>query len=444
MSACTACRADIWPGETLTLPAIPAKIVHGEALTGSAVTIKQTDRLIEVTLPARHRHEIDTIIALELDRPASGIAPVSMLNASHSLATGKRATASNVYRNMAQFGPGKAFDDNSETRWATDSGTMSAWLEVDLGKPVTIGRAVIEQAFPELQRVRKFAIEYWQDGSWRPCYQGENLGDTLEVTFRPITAQRVRLNIIEASDGPTIWEFELYPPKKSNLPNSKRNSVRNPPYFWHWFCGAIKRAAEESGTDGTLLGADRTATTPIKPTFVRTSSLASAVGCRASQMCLDPPVANPLAAPRSSAALRPYLSVDRFCWPGSVRQKAARPTSLDQLQGYCKWKMPDDIRGEIHRFSSAWRLADDGVVVHCLQVDRCPGGHRHGGHTYPVGQASENHHHLSLDISRPPVLAPRISDGHSLPGRVFGSKVRWMGRNPSRECKLSGLRSCRR
>ena len=146
-------------------------------------------------------------------RPAR-FAPLAASNVSHSLAAGKKATASNAYRNMAEFGPAKAFDDNSETRWATDSGTKSAWLEVDLGKPVAIGRGVIEQAFPELQRVRKFAIEYWQDGRWQACYRGENLGATLEATFPPITAQRVRLNISEATDGPTIWEFELYPPPK--------------------------------------------------------------------------------------------------------------------------------------------------------------------------------------------------------------------------------------
>ena len=77
---------------------------------------------------------------------------------------------------MAEYGPEKAFDGNGETRWATDAGTKSAWLEVDLGKPAAIGRCVIEQAYPELHRVRTFAVEYWQDGKWRTCYRGENLG----------------------------------------------------------------------------------------------------------------------------------------------------------------------------------------------------------------------------------------------------------------------------
>ena len=130
------------------------------------------------------------------------------------MATGKKATASNVFQGNAQYSADKAFDGDGETRWATDSGTKSAWLEVDLGQPVTIGRAVIDQAFPELQRVRKFAIEYWQNGQWQPCYRGENLEASLVAAFDPVTAQRVRLNITEATDGPTIWEFELFPPNK--------------------------------------------------------------------------------------------------------------------------------------------------------------------------------------------------------------------------------------
>ena len=137
-----------------------------------------------------------------------------MCTPSRSLATGKKATASNVFQGDAQYGADQAFDDNSETRWATDAGTKSAWLEVDLGKLVAVGRAVIAQAYPELKRVRTFAIEYWQDGEWKSCYRGVNLGATHEAAFEPVTAQRVRLNITEATDGPTIWEFQLFPPKQ--------------------------------------------------------------------------------------------------------------------------------------------------------------------------------------------------------------------------------------
>jgi alpha-L-fucosidase len=202
-----------WPGETLTLPVLPAKVVRSRVLTGGQAVVTQAGDRIEITLPASDRQEIDTVVALDLEGSADGIEPLDVRIGSHSLAAGKKATASNVFQGNAGYGADKAFDEDGETRWATDSGTTSAWLEVELGRPATIGRAVIEQAFPELKRVRKFAIEYWQDDQWKPCYRGENLGAKLYAEFDPVTAQRVRLNITEATDGPTIWDFGLLSPK---------------------------------------------------------------------------------------------------------------------------------------------------------------------------------------------------------------------------------------
>ncbi len=123
-----------------------------------------------------------------------------------------KITASNFYKNDPTYGPQAAVDGDDYTRWATDDGTTAAWLEVDLGKPAKVGRAVIQQAFPELKRIKKFAIEYQDGNEWKPCYHGENLGDTLDKRFDPVTAQKFRLNITEATGGPTIWEFQLFKP----------------------------------------------------------------------------------------------------------------------------------------------------------------------------------------------------------------------------------------
>ena len=127
-----------------------------------------------------------------------------------SLTTRAKATASNVYQNQPGTGADKAVDGNSDTRWATDNGIKSAWLELDLGKPSTFSRAVIKQAYPELGRIRKFAIEYLKNDRWQACYQGGRFGAKLGVRFAPVTARRVRLNITESTDGPTLWEFQLF------------------------------------------------------------------------------------------------------------------------------------------------------------------------------------------------------------------------------------------
>jgi alpha-L-fucosidase len=60
-----------WPSDTITLPAIPRKIVTTSVLTGGEATVEQTNTGIEVSVPAAQRDPMDTIVKLELDGPAS-------------------------------------------------------------------------------------------------------------------------------------------------------------------------------------------------------------------------------------------------------------------------------------------------------------------------------------------------------------------------------------
>ena len=198
-----------WSGGSLKLPPIQAKVVRSRVLTGGTAELRQTEAGLEISLPASDRQPLDTVIALDLDRSALGLAALDV-PVEPSLTTHAKATASNVFGNQAEYGPDKAVDGRDDTRWATDASTTSAWLEVDLGRPMRFSRATIIQAFPELKRIRKFAIEYFRDGQWETCYRGEDPGEKLNAEFPPVTAQRVRLNLLDANGGPTIWEFQLF------------------------------------------------------------------------------------------------------------------------------------------------------------------------------------------------------------------------------------------
>ncbi len=198
-----------WSGEKLSLPPIPKKIVASSVLTGGTATIRQTEKSIEISVPKAYRQEIDTIIKLELDGPAGEIAPASLPSA--SLAYRKKVTASNVYQNNSQHGPEKAVDDDPTTRWATDYGVKQAWLEVDMGKPVTLNRVRISEAY---DRVRKFELQCNDKGQWNTIIDGTKIGSEYVKDFEPLTARRVRLSIFDATEGPTIWEFQLLAPKK--------------------------------------------------------------------------------------------------------------------------------------------------------------------------------------------------------------------------------------
>lgn len=197
-----------WPSDTITLPALPRHVTDASLLTGGTVSVQQTDKGIEIQVPQSNRQEIDTIVKLMLNGSAGDIPPISVSSA--SLASGKKATASNVYQKNPAHGPDKAFDDDPGTRWATDSGVKQAWLEVDLGKPVTFSRVSISE---EYGRIRRFELQYKDADTWKTFLQGTRIGDDYSQTFVPVTAQRVRLNILEATEGPTIWEFQLLAPK---------------------------------------------------------------------------------------------------------------------------------------------------------------------------------------------------------------------------------------
>jgi alpha-L-fucosidase len=65
-----------WPGETLTLPAIPARIVSASVLGGGAARVEQSAQRIEISVPPAARDDMDTVVALQLDSPAAALAPV--------------------------------------------------------------------------------------------------------------------------------------------------------------------------------------------------------------------------------------------------------------------------------------------------------------------------------------------------------------------------------
>ena len=198
-----------WSGEKLVLAPVPKKIVAGSVLTGGEASVRQTDEAIEISIPKTDRHEIDTIIKLELEGPADELTPVGVPSA--SLAHGKKARASNIYQKNHHYGPDKAVDDDPATRWATDTGTKQAWLEVDLGEATTFNQVKIAEAY---DRVREFELQYKNSTRWKNFARGTKIGADYSKTFEPVTARQVRLNILSSTDGPTIWEFQLLAPKK--------------------------------------------------------------------------------------------------------------------------------------------------------------------------------------------------------------------------------------
>lgn len=196
-----------WPEEgTLKLPPIPNRVTQATIRSGGSLRWDQTDRGLAMT--ADSPDPLITVIELKIDGDALAIPPVNV-SAAGAVSAGKPARASNVFQNkVAQFGPGKAFDDDPGTRWATDGGTKEAWLEVDLQVPCEVKRASIQEAFPG--RIQAFRILAERDGDWFVCHEGTTVGEDFSVEFPAVVVRRFRLEIKQAAEGPTIEEFQLF------------------------------------------------------------------------------------------------------------------------------------------------------------------------------------------------------------------------------------------
>jgi len=211
-STCKADRINVFvfgaPGrKALQLPAIDRKILAARALTPGEVGVDQTGDGIFIELPTAGKDAIAAVIQLTVDGPAFDVEPVPVYPRGKPIAV-ERASASNVFQKKKEYDPSRAADGDEQTRWATDFGTESAWLELDLGKPRRVSAAWISEAYGN--RVQEFTIDYLDGTEWKTRAKGTILGKDVELDFEPVRARRFRLNISRATEGPTIWEFRLF------------------------------------------------------------------------------------------------------------------------------------------------------------------------------------------------------------------------------------------
>ena len=63
-----------------------------------------------------------------------------------------------------------------------------------------------------IRRVQTFELQYLDGQEWKVLASGTRIGHQKQLTFPPVTAQHVRLNILQAAKSPSIAEFQLFAP----------------------------------------------------------------------------------------------------------------------------------------------------------------------------------------------------------------------------------------
>jgi alpha-L-fucosidase len=58
--------------------------------------------------------------------------------------------------------------------------------------------------------VQQFEFQYRSGSGWRTLFAGTNLGAQFQKRFQTVTAREFRLNILGATEGPTISEMQFF------------------------------------------------------------------------------------------------------------------------------------------------------------------------------------------------------------------------------------------
>lgn len=196
----------------VTLPSLPVAVKSARILHGADVSHSVKDGVLSLDVPADAWDEIDTIVEISITGDSMDIEPIKA--ATHFGIPGARASASVIYGNDPAYAADMALDGDMDTRWATPAGTKKCWMQIDFASETTFAGIQIEEALSKhSSRVKKFELQKKSGDGWETFHTGNGLGAHFKASFKPVTTNAIRLNILDASDGPTITEVLLVPAK---------------------------------------------------------------------------------------------------------------------------------------------------------------------------------------------------------------------------------------
>lgn len=137
-----------------------------------------------------------------------------------NLAAEARATASNTRKQWSVYSPANLVDSDVQTFWATDDNVLSAFVEIDLGQTKSFNVILLQEYIKQGQRVKSFDVEVWADGQWKKAAEGTTIGYKRLLRIEPVSTQKIKVNIRDATDCPVLCNVGLY-----QAPTVKGNAI---------------------------------------------------------------------------------------------------------------------------------------------------------------------------------------------------------------------------
>jgi alpha-L-fucosidase len=102
-----------------------------------------------------------------------------------------------------------ALDGDPSTFWTAPTGSHHAVIEVTFPRPVTFDHALTMEWLNGGQHVEAYRIETWDGKQWKAILEGGAIGHKKIDSFAPVTAARIRLNILSSTAEAHIREFQV-------------------------------------------------------------------------------------------------------------------------------------------------------------------------------------------------------------------------------------------
>jgi alpha-L-fucosidase len=103
-----------------------------------------------------------------------------------------------------------ALDSNPDTMWSAPEGSHSATIELHFARPVKFDRTLTMEWLGDGQKIIKYAIEVKEGSAWKTVFFGSTIGHKKIDIFPRVTAQQLRLKILNAWSTPRIREFQVF------------------------------------------------------------------------------------------------------------------------------------------------------------------------------------------------------------------------------------------
>jgi alpha-L-fucosidase len=200
-----------WLGDNpkIIIPDLGIEIKNCRLAMGGKIKLTKLDKGYSIEFSSHDLKSINTIVELELSGNAMNLEPMDI--SSNSLSYLKSLTASSNTTGLwsnHQWVELKSVTngDWSGSFWEPDVKDLNPWVEIDLGKPENISKAII---YERGTSVKAFELQAMIENDWKTLFKGTTVGHKSELKFPKTTAQKVRLVLKEYSQLPGIYEIVL-------------------------------------------------------------------------------------------------------------------------------------------------------------------------------------------------------------------------------------------